>query len=161
MIVKMHVEYSITIITPSQSARHPQLFSPLTLTPLNFSPFPSAVLEDLFGVELKGFRPVAPAATKLISNRFSLNLSAPVAKDDNVDTSDHPAEDSIEMNTLKIAQDRLMEAISIYSNNILHAYKEASSALRLASLIVEVGPLSYANVFERHTKVRTCCAFSL
>lgn len=48
-----------------------------------------------------------------------------------------------------------MEAISIYSNNILHAYKEASSALRLARMIVEVGPLSYANVFERHTKVRS------
>ena len=54
-----------------------------------------------------------------------------------------------------------MEAISIYSNNILHAYKEASSALRLARMIVEVGPLSYANVFERHTKVRSRCAFKL
>jgi hypothetical protein len=157
----MHVEYSIAVTILKYQACYPQLSSSLTPSPPSSSPSPSAVLEDLFGAELKGFRPAAPSATKLISNRFSLNLSAPVAKDDNVDTSDHPVEDSIEMNTLKIAQDRLMEAISIYSNNILHAYKEASSALRLASLIVDVGPLSYVNVFERHTKVRMCFAFSL
>lgn len=118
------------------------------------------MLEELFGAELKGFRPAAPAAAKHISYRLSLNLSAAVAKEDNVDTSDHPVEDSIETNTLKIVQDRCMEALSIYSNNILHAFKEASCALRLARMLVEAGSLSYTNVFERHTKVRTYCTLT-
>lgn len=102
---------------------------------------------------MKVFKSVAPVATKNLAYRL---ISAPVVKDSAVDTSEHQGEDGVERNAAKIALDRCMEALSIYSNYVLYSYKEASCSLRLARMIDELGPLAMASVFERHTKVSTC-----
>ena len=112
------------------------------------------VYEELFGNELKSFKtiPIAPKN----SYRITLNLTSQSTKaDDSADTSEHQQEDSIECNTTKIALDKSMEALSIYANNIIYSFKEATCALRLARMLDELGPTTPTTTFERHTKV--CC----
>ena len=114
--------------------------------------FSPGVYEELFGNELKSFKtiPVAPKN----SYRITLNLTSQSTKaDDSADTSEHQHEDSIECNTTKIALDKSMEALSIYANNILYSFKEATCALRLARMLDELGPTTPTTIFERHTKV--------
>lgn len=102
---------------------------------------------------MKVLKSAAPVATKNLAYRLTLNISAPAVKDSTADSSEHHGDDGVERNAAKIALDRCMEALSIYSNYVLYSYKEASCSLRLARMIDELGSLAMVSIFERHTKV--------
>ena len=77
-------------------------------------------------------------------------------------------EESIESTAIRLAQEKCLEALAIYSNSTLYSYFEARCSLRVATMYEELGSIvginclsqfnsqsfSMSATFDRHSKVR-------